>query len=241
MFDKYLKPMECSFPKIRMGSDGDGGYVIVDNGLENYTGLVAMGICDDNNFEREFQQQSNCYVQQYDYSIDEPPSEIPNSDFFKVKVESEGDIVKSDKLGDRKFLKMDIEGSEWALLPTMDLQQYEQIVCELHFPEFRGGTGLEHLIKHHTIVHVHGNACVPHLFAYYNSNGNYASLPQFLEVTLLRKDMGDFGPNKTYYPTPLDQSCDKGCPCSKECHEGCPCDKGCPDMDLRMYPFVPEI
>jgi len=224
MFDTYLKPMECSFPKIRMGSDGDGGYVIVDNGLETYTGLVAMGICDDNNFEKEFQQQSNCYVQQYDYSIDEPPSEIPNSDFFKVKVESEGDIVKTDKLGDRKFLKMDIEGSEWDLLPTMDLQQYEQIACELHFPSFHG-KALEHLTKHHTIVHVHGNACVPQLFTFINSQRNYASLPKFIELTLLRNDLGEFSPNKTCYPTPLDQSCDRGCP----------------DLDLRMHPFLPEI
>ena len=217
--------MECSFPKIRMGSDGDGGYVIVDNGLETYTGLVAMGICDDNNFEREFQQQSNCYVQQYDYSIDEPPSEIPNSDFFKVKVESDGDIVKSDKLGDKKFLKMDIEGSEWDLLPTMDLQQYEQIACEIHFLGGFKVDALEHLTKHHTIVHVHGNSSVHQLFCFINDNGNIGFLPQLLELTLLRKDLGEFNPNKTWYPTPLDQSCDN--------------DR--PDMDLRMHPFLPEI
>ena len=183
-----------------------------------------MGINDDDAFEKEFQQQSNCYVQQYDYSIDTPPSEIPNYDFFKVKVESDRDIVPSDKFGDRRFLKMDIEGSEWDLLPTMDLQQYEQIACELHFPGFHG-KGLEHLTKHHNIVHVHGNARVPQLFLYVNAHNNYASLPQFLEVTLLRKDLGEFSPNKTSYPTPLDQSCDKGCP----------------DMDLRMHPFAPVL
>jgi len=223
MIDAYLKPVECSFPKIRMGSSADGGYVIVDNGLKDYSGLVAMGIKDDNNFECEFQQKSNCYVQQYDYSIDKPPSEIPNSDFFQVKVESQSDIVESDKLGDRKFLKMDIEGSEWALLPTMDLQQYEQIVVELHFPCGFEFNGLKHLVKHHNIVHVHGNACVPGLLTFINSRAQYASFPQFLEVTLLRNDIGEFSPNKTWYPTSLDQSCDEGCP----------------DMSLRMDPFCP--
>ena len=223
MIDKFLIPYECIFPKIRMGSDNDGGYVIVDNGIEKYTGMVSMGICDDNNFEAEFHKKSNCYIQQYDYSINEPPSDIPNSDFFKIKVESSADLVQDERLGNKQFLKMDIEGSEWDLLPTMNLQQYEQIACELHFPNGFRLDALEHLIKSHNIVHVHGNACVPSLLSFINENGKIGFLPQYLELTLLRKDIGEFRPNETLYPTPLDQSCDRGRQ----------------DIDLRMHPFMP--
>ena len=60
MFDKYLKLLDTPFAKRRIGSDGDGGYVIIDNNLNEYTGLVGLGIKDDNNFEKEFQEIANC-------------------------------------------------------------------------------------------------------------------------------------------------------------------------------------
>lgn len=224
MFDKFITLFETPFTKRRIGKDGDGGYVIIDNNLKGYSGLIGMGIKDDNSFEMEFQDISNCYVQQYDYSIDEPPSEIPNSDFFKVKVEKQSDLVDLDKLGDRRFMKMDIEGSEWDLLKDIDLSKFEQIACELHFHSFNDPLPLERLTEHHNFVHAHANSCDFSFIPYITKDGTIAMLPQTIEFTLLRKDLCEFSPNRTWYPTPLDQSCDTR-----------------PDFDMRMYPFAPII
>ena len=114
---------ETPFKKIRMGGAGDGGYVIIDNDLSSYTTLVSLGICDNNKFEVEFNNISNAYIQQYDYSIESPPIHIENSVFFKTKVETLHDLIPH--AGTKKFLKMDIEGSEWTLLQTLNLNDYE--------------------------------------------------------------------------------------------------------------------
>ena len=172
-----LIPYETPFKKVRIGSKGDGGYVVVDNGLSEYTTLISMGICDDNNFEVEFNSFSNAYIQQYDYSIEKPPIHIENSVFFKTKVETAKDIIPHE--GTKKFLKMDIEGSEWDLLPTMNLDEYEQIVMELHMygqPLDKMMNTIEFLTKNHKVVHVHANNNGFPVF-YLNKNGNTSSKP----------------------------------------------------------------
>jgi hypothetical protein len=208
-----------------MGTLGDGGYVVVDNGLAEYTSLLTMGICDDNSFEVEFNKLSNAYVQQYDYSIERPPVHIENSSFFKTMVKTKDDLVDDARLGSKRFLKIDIEGSEWGLLPTLDLSSYEQIVMELHMGQLNPSYkhSFENLTRNHHIVHVHGNSCDLKPTYYVNRDNLISFVPSCLEVTLLRKDLGVFSPNKTWYPTKLDYSCDTR-----------------PDWDLRMYPFAPH-
>jgi len=213
---------ETPFKKVRFGSKGDGGYVIVDNDLSSYTTLISLGICDDNNFEVQFNKLSNAYIQQYDYSIKKPPIHIENSDFFMVKVESLRDLIPHS--GTKKFLKMDIEGSEWNLLPTLNLTEYEQIVIELHmygtsFEQIN--TSLEHLTKNHKVVHVHANNNGSPIY-YLNKNKRISIMFNLLELTLLRNDICDFSPNKTHYPTELDS----------------PCVKDKPEWELNFYPFI---
>ena len=217
-----LTPFETPFKKIRMGRKGDGGYVVVDNGLFEYDTLISMGICDDNNFEIEFNALSDAYVQQYDYSIESPPIHIENSDFFKVKVESSKDIVPCN--GKKKFLKMDIEGSEWSLLPTMNLAEYEQIVIELHMygkPVDVFNKTIECLTKNHKVVHVHANNN-GNPFYYMNKNKRISMMINLLEITLLRSDICEFSANKTLYPTELDA----------------PCNKDKLEWELNFHPFI---
>jgi hypothetical protein len=216
-----LIPYETPFKKVRIGSKGDGGYVVVDNGLTEYDTLISMGICDDNNFEVEFNSFSNAYIQQYDFSIENPPLHIENSDFFKTKVESVKDIVSHQV--NKKFLKMDIEGSEWSLLPTMNLDEYEQIVIELHMyghPFEKMINSIECLTKNHKVVHVHANNSGFPIY-YLNKKNRISMMFNLLEVTLLRSDVCEFSVNKTSYPTELDV----------------PCNKDKPEWDLNFYPF----
>jgi hypothetical protein len=218
-----LIPYEVPFKKVRVGSKGDGGYVVVDNNLDKYDTLVSMGICDDNNFEVEFNSFSNAYIQQYDYSIEKPPIHIENSDFFPIKVQSSRDLVKC--TGNKKFLKLDIETSEWDLLPTMDLTEYEQIVIELHMYHTeleKIEAGIKHLTKNHKVVHVHANNCgFP--IVYKNTRDRLSIMFNLLEVTLLRSDICEFTKNTTLYPTHLDT----------------PSNTSKPEWELNFHPFCP--
>ena len=228
MFDKYLVPYETlTFKKIRLGTKGDGGYVVVDNNLDGYTGLMSLGIDKDISFDIDFHEISGGKVHQYDGTIDGPPSLIDGSRFFKKMVYGADDFTDEDDLGERRFLKMDIEGAEWNLLPTMDLTKYEQIAIEIHGKWFKNSfEPLKHLTEHHNIVHVHGNSCELMPMYYQTQRDMISWIPASLELTLLRKDIGDFGPNTTTYPVEgLDYPCDIN---------------GRPDWDLScIVPFIP--
>jgi hypothetical protein len=110
------------------------------------------------------------------------------------------------------ILKCDIEGAEWLLLqqtPNRVLQQFSQMVFEIH--------NLSHLVtpyhannvrraffnltSSHHVVHVHGNN-----FAGWQVMGGIP-VPAVMELTLVRKDAGDFEPSDETFPTALDMPC----------------------------------
>jgi len=217
-----------------VGSSGDGGYVIM--GDQHYTGLVSLGISDNNDFEVDLNAD---YTEQYDYSIDKPPKDVKNSNFYKTMVKTNDDLVLDfEKLGEHIFLKMDIEGSEWGLIPTMNLTKFEQICIEFHFLDgsvtfkrdkdecfefiydpLKKNT-LQHILKTHTITHVHGNN-YSGLLNILNDKNYIQNFPIVIEVTFIRNDTTDFFLKKTQYPTEHDA----------------PNFSKLPDLDLRMWPF----
>lgn len=234
--DELLRPYDVvGLKKVRLGTDidergtGGGGYVVVDNGLKDYTSLITLGVDINNDFEVDFHKLSNAYIQQYDDRMEKPPIDIPGSDYFKRFITSQDDLElepNKEKFGNKRFFKMDVEGSEWDIIPTMDFTLYEQICIEIHF--FVGKSHLakeclEHLTKHHNIVHVHACSCEPRPIIITTNKGFMSYLPGILELTLLRKDVAEFAPNKTIYPTELDRSGDTR-----------------PDFDLRIHPFLPD-
>lgn len=173
---ELLKPEVADTPYYRVGSEHDGGYILADDyDMNGY--LISMGIDKNVDFEKEL-SKIGIHMDTYDYSVDRLPEPIDNARFFKEKVGSdvslEETIVRAKKAISREnlglghsdlLLKMDIEGSEWDVLPGQDLSNFRQIVLEGHWlfnitdNAFYNKVvaSLEALRKNHTPVWVHAN------------------------------------------------------------------------------------
>lgn len=194
------------FPKLRVGRDRDGGYVIV-TGLE-YDAFLSCGINDEVSFDIGFTQlYPHTPAFAFDGTVERPHDLPPNMRFVKKNI----GVVETRQTTDLKhllgqfrdiFLKMDIEGHEWTWLACLDathMASLKQIVIEVH------GLGshkhvldevkcdiLKMLSKTHKLVHVHGN----------NYGKILHSVPTVLELTYVRDDVGVSGLNAQPLPDP---------------------------------------
>jgi hypothetical protein len=208
-----LEVFESPYEKIRIGRDGDGGYVIVKlpKKKAKYDLLLGCGIDDDLSFEYDLLNlYPNLTADVFDGSISQLPNKYndnPKIRFHKQYISN--DIKSSPNRTDLReylqnhkniFLKMDIEGSEfdWFNCLTLDeINHFKQIVIELHKPFYpeRCKT-LETLRKTHYLVHLNGNNTFPPV-----KLGNQL-FPKFIEACFLRKDMFDEIPQLSNQPIP---------------------------------------
>jgi len=204
----YFINYNIGLPKIRLGTSGDGGYVIVDN--FRYDLLLGCGINDDINFEYDFcnKYNTNCFV--FDGTINNLPKTHKNITFIKKNI----GIVNSnttDNLFDilntykNIFLKMDIETWEYHwfnILSFEQLNNISQMVIEFHYTHldnelvvkcfndrskylsqsFRINI-LKKIRNTHVLVHFHcNNSCKTCIY-------NDIILPNVYECTFVRKDL----------------------------------------------------
>ncbi len=205
--------------KIRLGRHFDGGYVMI-NAFDDVEVAYSLGINDDVSWDLDMALRG-IDIYQYDHTIEALPVENPHFHWQKLGIaasssdnmRSIGDLIKANKHEDARdmILKCDIEGHEWDVLrdlPNSILSQFSQIVLELHDIRRMGDMredgvrrALVNLTASHNVVHVHGNN-----FARFGVVGGIC-LPNVIELTLLRKDMGEFVPSKEIFPTPMDMPC----------------------------------
>jgi len=225
-------------PKIRLGADKDGGYVIADIPNPEYDCYISAGVSNDESFSRDFLRRYNipeadCYA--FDGTIEDYPWEFTkNIQFFKKNIsnrenENVTDLKTIAKKYKNIFLKMDIENSEYCWINSMEtelLQNFKQIVIEYHGinSDHRRASHdvkvscFEKMANTHYIVHAHGN------------NGGTATVfndiivPDIMEITYVRKDAFYEKPrlNKTKLPCVLDK----------------PNNPRKPDYNLNFYPFT---
>lgn len=207
---------------VRMGRDGDGGYVMVDRGLDNAV-VYSLGVGDDVSWDQAM-ANAGCHIYQYDHTVDRLPTEHPNFHWSKIGIAAEpgsnGPFRTLDELiglnghegRNDLVLKVDIEGAEWPMFAHMQdttLRQFSQIVGEFHnLPRILDlkysetvSRALAKINEHFQLVHIHAN--------------NYGSLTVIggvivyndLELTFVRKGDHKFVENKRTFPTPLDRPC----------------------------------
>lgn len=222
----YLTPqLPVGTDKIRLGRDGDGGYVVLDD-FTSVSAALSCGIGNDCSWDTAIAER-NIDVHQYDHTVDGPPVSHARFRFYKKKIagvltdqsETLGSAIK--KLpppdGGRIILKIDVEGSEWEVLDAAtseELARFSQIVGEFHGftsaidPVWRE-TARRVLIKLRSlfnVVHVHANNYGP-----FNVIANVA-LPEAFEITFANKEIFDCGENNEVFPTQIDQPNMRGRP-----------------------------
>ena len=226
--------------KIRVGSDFDGGYVLLGDVFSAKV-CYSLGIGGNADWDL-LMAQTGCLVHQYDHTIDSPPIMHANFRFNKLGIAPNDNwspaVKQLDTLmatnGDTQtqemILKMDIEGNEWTCLDTLSsstIGQFRQIVCEFHNlrllqdnEEFaqRAKRVFEKLFATHRVVHVHGNNNAP----FYVIEG--IPLPDVFELTLANIRNYKFEESREIFPTPLDQ----------------PCTPALPDLFLGTFQFISD-
>lgn len=195
-----LRPQDCGKELIRIGGQGDGGYLIPDD-LEGIEYCFSPGVSTESGFENYL---ADLGIKSFlaDYSVDEPPISRMEFSFekkFLGSLDSENfftlttwkDKYIKDYTGDL-ILQMDIEGCEYeVILSTPDalLNQFRIMVIEFHsldqlFDPFvfsAWSATFEKILRYFHVAHIHPN--------------NYADcvkvgkveIPRVLEFTFINK------------------------------------------------------
>jgi hypothetical protein len=198
------------FSKKRIGKPNDGGYVITEL-PGDYDIFISGGISNDISFEGDFILNNypniKCYA--FDGTINSIPSHnIPNITFINKNLGNENNEKMTNLLEymyeyNNIFMKMDIEGHEFRIMPIIIENNYmlkiKQLVIEIHspgdiqlYPDYFKGLSdihnkqmfdlLQQINKTHTLVHFHAN------------NGcniqkiDGIPLPHVFELTFIRND-----------------------------------------------------
>lgn len=204
-----LKVYQSPTPKIRIGKDYDGGYVIASD--KEYDLFLSGGICEDISFEEDFISVSTvkprCYA--FDGTIPKLPKESSDIIFKKLNIghaetDTTTNLIKYLDIHNNVFIKMDIEGYEYEWINSLEdkhLASISQLVIEFHHPyEYYKWVILLRLMKFFTLIHFHANVCGGEcLFM-------EKYLPRVFECTFIRK-IPDEHPSLISIPdTKLDQS-----------------------------------
>lgn len=211
-----LRSHEISCPLIRIGGEGDGGYVLPDD-FEGISGCISPGVSSEVGFDFDCAEMGMKVVMA-DASVDGPPRTHEMFDFHKKFLGTRNDetfirlddlVGKSDIDGDL-ILQMDIEGAEYSVLLDCSeetLNRFRIIVLEIHdFTHTFGKFGakiinsfVDKLTRSHAVVHIHPNNCCGSVKRY------GVEIPRVMELTLYRRDrgIGDVALNRSY-PHALD-------------------------------------
>lgn len=206
------------YPKVRLGKDNDGGYIIVDLPEIQYDILLTGGIDNDISFEEEFiNMYQNVECKAYDGTIsDQAIKDIVSRCSNSITVERKNisyyngsnttnlhELINNYKT---IFVKMDIEGWEIPWIKTLSetqMDKFEQIVIEFHFPFSDNEIDVfEKINKNHYLVHFHPNNCCGVRLH------QGVLIPNVFECTYLHKKHFNFtvpSLNREKIPTFLDQ------------------------------------
>jgi len=215
-----LRPKETGIELIRVGGDGDGGYLVPDD-LKGISTCFSPGVSESAFFEEDLAEKFSIESHLADYSVDGPPNGFSPKTFTKkfVGAASKDEFVSMDdwlkssvsiKENSDWILQMDIEGSEYESLLSIsnaNLQKFRIIVLEIHgiqewaFPaHFKiVRSFFEKLLQEFSVVHIHPNNCCGLI----NISG--VDCPKTFEMTLFRKDRFVDSDTFAVLPHPLDR------------------------------------
>ncbi|MGE0501540.1 MAG: FkbM family methyltransferase [Rhizobiaceae bacterium] len=215
---RCLEPEDVGGNFVRMGGAGDGGYVMLQEGLKGRV-AYSLGINDDVAWDRDMAARGYD-VFMYDHTITGLPESNPRFHYARLGVRGSGlgedtrtiewFLGENGHADERDIiLKIDVEDAEWSVFAEMGddvLRRFVQIVVELHglhrfddderYPVML--KALRKLSRHFAPVHVHANN---HGQCVMNAG---VPVPEFLEVTFVRRSDFALSPGTRSFPTELD-------------------------------------
>jgi len=216
---RSLRPVGAKQELIRLGPDGDGGYLIPDD-LDGIEYVFSPGVSTESGFEAALADRG-MRVFLADFSVEGPARSHPNFDFTKKFVGCVSDDVfitleewTSSAIGSYDgdlLLQMDIEGGEYETLMSCSanlLAQFRIMIVEFHYlHEFFNRRMFEFasrvfrkVLQTHSVVHIHPNNCCGSVRA------DGLEVPRIAEFTFHRNDRLEGRTPRRAFPHPLDRN-----------------------------------
>ena len=224
---RLFTPWASGFPLIRVGGEGDGGYLVPD-ALTGIGSLFSPGVSETWDFEKWVADHYGMRSFMVDGSVDAPDGLTNLQQFRRVwlgprshdNVVSLEDWVAQSEVSRESdlLLQMDIEGSEFAVLaaaPLSTLRRFRIAVIEYHGLDWMSVApvlrqrilpALRKMSVDFEVVHVHPNNCCGVQVIH------GVPVPKVLEVTYLRRDWVRGVPTRARIPHMLDRDCVAGSP-----------------------------
>jgi len=202
-FLSFLQENTTAFELVRVGGDGDGGYLL-PNDFEGMNLCFSPGVGENSRFEFDLVSKYGFHCWLADHSVSSPAIIHPRIHFTKkfvgvvnnykyLRFDDWVEGVCSYNQSSELLLQMDIEGAEFGvLLDASDniLKRFRTIVVEFHQLEKMFDQNefnliqltFKKLLKQFIIVHAHANNAAP-VF----KRGKVA-IPSVIEFTFLRRD-----------------------------------------------------
>jgi len=220
---QLLYPRQTQFDLIRIGPNGDGGYLVPDC-LEGIDACFSPGVAQVSQFELECLERG-MKVFMADRSVEKPNLDISkdrysfekkfvgctnNEEFMTMDSWFKSTGLPNDS---ELLLQMDIEGSEYpTIMNTSDelMNRFKIIVIEFHrlqniwnkgFFEI-AETVFKKILETHVCVHLHPNNFGGTKRSVYSQFG--IDIPKVMEMTFIRKDVAEVKGFQTQFPHPLD-------------------------------------
>jgi hypothetical protein len=215
---RSLHPITGGHPLLRLGCDGDGGYLVPDD-LDNIDACFSPGVNNVSDFEIDCANRG-MRVFMADASVDGPPIGHERFHFTRQFIGSRTEsqfVTLADWINGTAghgetdlLLQMDIEGAEYEALlatPVDLLQRFRIIVVEFHFldrlfcaPLFPVYEQVFHkLLRMHTCVHIHPNNVCGTIHV------RGLEIVQMAEFTFLRNDRVQDSSFRHDFPHTLDR------------------------------------
>tara|TARA_Y100001970_G_C14256471_1_gene875867 strand:+ start:7827 stop:8636 length:810 start_codon:yes stop_codon:yes gene_type:complete len=213
-----LTPFNSGFDLIRLGPDGDGGYLI-PNDLEGIDYAFSPGVSNESGFELDL-ANLGMGVFLADYSVSDTKQKHSNFDFTKKFISSLSNEIyitldewikeKVSNYNDDLLLQMDIEGEEFEVITSTaldTLSRFRIIVIEFHYLQELlnrqfyniASKAFKKLLQTHSVVHIHPN----------NHCGSIKfkdlEIPRVAEFTFLRNDRFKNKVPEIQFPHKLDK------------------------------------
>lgn len=213
-----LHPVCGGAELIRLGPEGDGGYLVPDD-LSGIDYAFSPGVSTESGFETELAIRG-MRVFLADFSVDGPAAANDRFVFDKKFVGGLSDDTfmtlnewKNGKIpehGGDLLLQMDTEGAEYETLlsaPAALLEQFRIMVIEFHDLHelfhrrfFDIASRVFHkLLLTHSVVHIHPNNCCGSV------RSNAIEIPRIAEFTFHRNDRLTARSPCRRFPHPLDR------------------------------------
>jgi len=217
-FVNTLHPVSCDRELVRLGPDGDGGY-LVPNDLAAIEACFSPGVSDVAGFELDCAEMG-MKVFMADASVEQAPAAHPRFSFLRrfIGAETQDDFISLEEwvnqsVGQSRsdlLLQMDIEGFEYETLlatPSALLERFRIMVIEFHVLDYLLSEPIfsiyrqvfARILRTHVCVHIHpNNLCRP------LKVGSLDWL-QMAEFTFLRRDRVSNPTFATRFPHALDR------------------------------------